>query len=545
MRFYAPWTLALCAGLGLGGCNLAPEYQRPAMATPEAFKEAAGAGSEIAKAADKKPAPGEPQWFSSDPADLRPRGPWWSVFKDQTLDGLEARVRPGNQDVAAALATMDQARAFAARSMAGLSPAVNMGGQISANKQSTHRPMRTSNDLPTSTDYVRDALSHGLPINEPDHYGDNQLGLQASYEIDLWGRVRNIAAAGATQAEASEADLAAIELSIEAELARDYVALEGLDAEIALLRDIAASYAGTLDLTRKRVNGGIASPADESRARAQLEFVKAQIPDLQERRALLEHAIATLVGTSASGFSLPAKGRFVASPRIPLGAPSQLLERRPDIAAAERRVASANRTIGVARAAFFPRFTINLSGGTQDTGISLFNWRNSVWSLGPTMTLPIFDGGLHAADLRAAEAAYLQAVAQYRGQVLRAIQEVEDALAQINYLAREAKEIAAAVAATGKTLDIAIKLYTEGAVNYIEVETAQSDSLQARRQAVTLNTRRVQASLALIVAFGGGWSSPEFTPVEPEQPCSVCELATAAVDARVVPDIPAQVGATP
>ena len=177
-----------------------------------------------------------------------------------------------------------------------------------------------------------------MPINEPDHYGDNQLGLQASYEIDLWGRVRNIAAAGATQAEASEADLAAIELSIEAELARDYIALEGVDAEIALLRDIAASYRGTLELTRKRVNGGIASPADESRAQAELDFVEAQIPDLQARRALLEHAIATLIGMPASGFSLPAKGRLVASPRIPLGAPSQLLERRPDIAAAERRV---------------------------------------------------------------------------------------------------------------------------------------------------------------------------------------------------------------
>jgi NodT family efflux transporter outer membrane factor (OMF) lipoprotein len=528
MKFYAPWALALCAVLGVGGCNFAPQYEPPAVETPKAFKEALGAGSVIAKATGKNPASGEPQWFSSDPADLRPRGPWWSVFRDQGLDGLEARVRPGNQDVAAALATMDRARAFAARSMAGLSPAVNMGGQITANKQSTHRPMRTSDALPTSTDYVRDALSHGVPINEPDQYGDNRLGLQASYEIDLWGRVRNIAAAGAMQAEASEADLAAIELSVEAELARDYIALEGLDAEIALLHDIGAAFGVTLDLTRKRVKGGIASPADESRARAQLDFVNAQIPDLEARRAPLEHAIATLIGVPASGFSLPARGRFVASPRIPVGAPSQLLERRPDIAAAERRVASANRAVGVARAAFFPRFTINLSGGTQDTGVSLFNWRNSVWSLGPTMTLPIFDGGAHTADLHDAEGAYLQAVAQYRGQVLKAIEEVEDALAQINYLAREAKEIDAAVAATGKTLDVEIKLYTEGAVNYIEVETAQSDSLQARRQAVILRTRRRQASLALIVALGGGWTSPVFTPPESESPCAICEVAAAA-----------------
>lgn len=528
MRSFPPWGLALCAGLGLGGCNFAPQYEPPAVETPKAFKEARGAGSEIAKATDKRPPPGEPQWFSSDPADLRPRGPWWGLFKDQGLDALEAQVRPGNQDVAAALATMDRARAFAARSMAGLTPAVNMGGQITANKESTHRPMRTSDALPTSTDYVRDALSHGVPLNPPEHYGDNQLGLQASYEIDLWGRVRNLAAAGATQAEASEADLAAIELSIEAELARDYIALEGVDAETALLRDIAAAYGVTLELTRKRVTGGIASPADESRAQAQLEFVRSQIPELQARRALLEHAVATLIGRAASDFSLPAKGRFVATPRIPPSAPSQLLERRPDIAAAERRAASANRTIGVARAAFFPRFTMNLSGGTQDTGVSLFNMRNSVWSLGPSMTLPIFDGGAHSADLRDAEAAYLEAVAQYRGQVLRAIEEVEDALAQIHYLAREAKDIDAAVVATGKTLDVTLKLYVEGAVNYIEVETAQSDSLQARRQAVILRARRLQASLALIVALGGGWSSPAFTPVEPEQPCAICEVVAAA-----------------
>jgi NodT family efflux transporter outer membrane factor (OMF) lipoprotein len=367
-----------------------------------------------------------------------------------------------------------------------------------------------------------------LPINEPDQYGDNQLGLEASYEIDLWGRVRNYAAVGATQAQASEADLAAMELSIEAELARDYLALEGIDAEIALLRNISTSYAGTLALTRKRVNGGIASPADESRAQAQLDFVNAQIPDLQARRAMLEHAIATLIGAPASGFSLPARGRLVASPRIPLAAPSQLLERRPDIAAAERRVASANRKIGVARAAFFPRFTMNLSGGTQDTGLSLFNWRNSVWSLGPSMTLPIFDGGAHRADLQDAEATYFQAVAQYREQVLKGIAEVEDALADIKYLAREARDIDAAVVATAKTLDIAIKLYTEGAVNYIEVETAQADSLQARRQAVTLKARRLQASLGLIVALGGGWTSPVFTPPESDEPCAICEVAAEA-----------------
>ncbi len=525
MRFLAFGTMALCIGIGLCGCNFAPSYEPPAVETPTAFKEAAGAGSAIVKAVDKKSAPGEPQWFSSDPSDLRPRGPWWNAFKDRDLDKLEAQVRPGNPDVAAALATMDRARALAARAMAGLSPAVNMGGQITANKESEHRPMRTADLPPAATDYARRALSGGVPLNPPDHYGDNQLGFQSSYEIDLWGRVRNLAAAGATQAEASEADLAAIELSIEAELARDYIALEGLDAEITLLNEIVAAFDDTLDMTQKRVRGGVSPPTDESRAQSQLDFAKAQIPDLQARRALLEHAIATLIGKPASGFSLSMRRRFVASPRIPLGAPSQLLERRPDIASAERRVASANRTIGVARAAFFPRFTINLSGGTQDTGVSLFNMRNSVWSLGPAMTLPIFDGGAHTADLREAEAAYLAAVDQYRSHVLKAIMEVEDALAQINYLAREAKQINDAVIATNKTLDLELKLYKEGAVIYIEVEAAQADSLQARIQAVRLQTQRLQASLSLIVALGGGWTAPVFTAPESEQPCAICEVA--------------------
>jgi outer membrane protein, multidrug efflux system len=531
----SPQFLATALGLLLGGCNLAPPYEPPQVETPADFKEAMAAGAAVvkgARAAKGSTAGGAPQWFSSDPADLRPRGPWWRPFKDRKLDALEVELDARNPDVEAAIAAMDRARATAARAMAGLTPTLTAGGQLTENKESLHDPLRTASALPSSADYARAALSPGLPLSLPTLYGDNQLNAQASYEIDLWGRVRNLAAAGATQAQASEAELAAITLSLEAELARDYIALQGLDAEIALQKRIIEAYRLSLDLVRKRVVGGITSPADATRAQTQLDFAKAQLPDIEARRALLEHAIAILAGRPPEGFSLPpAEGR-VAAPRVPLGLPSQLLERRPDIAAAERRVLAANRTIGVARAAFFPRFTINLAGGTQDTGLSLFNARNSVWSLGPTVSLPIFDGGAHAADLRAAEAAYLETVASYRGVVLRAYGEVEDALAQIRHLDREEKSISSAVVAASKTLEVSLKLYEEGVVTYVEVVTAQSDAFTAQRQAITLRTARLRAALDLIAALGGGWTAPVFTPPESEQPCALCVLAAEAAPIR-------------
>ena len=527
----APQLLATALGLLLGGCNFAPSYEPPQVDVPANFKEAKAAGAAIARgprALKGSTAGGEPQWFSSDPADLRPRGPWWRPFKDKKLDALESALDARNPEIEAAIAAMDRARATAARAMAGLSPTVTAGGQLSENKESLHSPLRTANALPSGTDYARAALSRGLPLNLPTFYGNNQLNAQASYEIDLWGRVRNFAAAGATQAQASEADLAAITLSLETELARDYIALQGLDAEIALQKRIIEAYALSLELVHKRVTGGITSPADATRAQTQLDFAKAQLPDIEARRALLEHAIAILAGRPPEGFSLPPANGRVASPRIPLGLPSQLLERRPDIAAAERRALAANRTIGVARAAFFPRFTINLAGGTQDTGLSLFNARNSVWSLGPTVTLPIFDGGAHAADLREAEAAYLETAAYYRGVVLRAYGEVEDALAQIRHFDREEKNIASAVVAANKTLEVSLKLYEEGVVTYVEVVTAQSDAFTAQRQAITLRTARLRAALELMSALGGGWTAPVFTPPESEQPCALCELAAQA-----------------
>jgi outer membrane protein, multidrug efflux system len=527
-----PRFLLMSLGVSLGGCNLAPTYVAPPVEVPASFKEAEGTAPVVVKGSSRPEGgtttDGGPQWLSADPADLRPRGPWWGPFKDKQLDALERELDARNPDIEAAVAAMDRAHALAAKAASGLSPTLTASGQLTENKESLHRPLRLSGTYPSAGDYARAALSQGLPINSPTFFGDNQLTAQATYEIDLWGRVRNLAGAGAAQAQASEADLAAIALSLQAELARDYISLQGLDNEVALQKRIIAAYAGSLELVQKRVRGGIASPADVTRAQTQLDFAKAQLSDIEARRALLEHAVAILAGRPPEGFSLPSSQRRVASPTIPLGAPSQLLERRPDIAAAERRVNSANLSIGVARAAFFPRFTINLSGGTQDTGLSLFNARNSLWSVGPAVTLPIFDGGAHAADLHDAEAAYLEAVARYRGVVLRAYGEVEDALAQIRFLDRQEKDIASAVVAGGKTLDVSLKLYEEGVVTYVEVVTAQSDAFAAQRQAIALRTARLQAALSLMAALGGGWTAPVFTPPASEQPCALCELATQA-----------------
>ncbi|ARN80454.1 efflux transporter outer membrane subunit [Methylocystis bryophila] len=524
--------LFLASGLLLSGCNLAPTYAPPSVEVPVSFKEAKGVGAAVVKGASRPTGgtttDGGPQWFSADPADLRPRGPWWLPFKDRRLDALERELDARNPDVEGAMAAMDRSRALAAKAAASLSPTLTANSQLTENKESLHRPLRLANIYPGATDFVRAARSPGLPLNSPTFYGDNQLTAQSSYEIDLWGRVRNLAGAGATEAQASEADLAAVTLSLQAELARDYINLQGLDNEVALQKRIIAAYARSLALVEKRVGGGIASPADETRAQTQLDFAKTQLSDIEARRALLEHAIAILAGRAPEGFSLPSSQTRVASPTIPLGAPSELLERRPDIAAAERRVYSANLSIGVARAAFFPRFTINLAGGTQDTGLSLFNARNSLWSVGPAVTLPIFDGGAHAADLHDAEAAYLQSVARYRGVVLHAYGEIEDALALIRYFDRQEKDIAAAVVAGDKTLDVSLKLYEEGVVTYVEVVTAQSDAFAAQRQAIALRTGRLQAALSLMTALGGGWTAPVFTTPAPEEPCALCELATQA-----------------
>ena len=360
-------------------------------------------------------------------------------------------------------------------------------GTVIRNRQSDNRPLRGS--------------------NQPDEYAANSIGLQVDWELDLWGRVRNEVAAQKANVQASAADLASAKLSLEAELADDYVRLRGLDAEADLLDQTVAAYQRTDGLIAKRHTDGLSSKLDVDRSRTLLETARAQVSDIASRRALLEHAIASLAGEAASTFSLPPRPEAVAAPNTPAGVPSELLQRRPDVAAAERRMGAANAEIGVARAAFFPVISLDGSAGYQNTGgPNLLSAPNSYWGIGPQLFFTIFDSGRRHALEDVAKAQYDQASAAYRGRVLQAFQEVEDALALENKLAAEAVDQTQAVQAAEEAQAIALKRFQRGVISYLDVVTAQAAALQAEQAAYDLSTRRSQASIRLVRAIGGGWS---------------------------------------
>lgn len=463
--------LVLAATLALpGGCSFAPTYHVPALGPmPAHFKE------------------GDTAWKVAAPADDAARANWWTVYDEATLDRLETKLDADNPSLAAALARYDAARAFESQAAAGLFPRVDgMFSPIRA-RQSDHRPLRGR--------------------RQPDEYDSDTVGIGASYDLDLWGRIRNEVSAGHALAQAAQADLASAKLSLEARLADHYVRLAGYDIQARILRAALDAYRQALQLTENRHGGGVASGLDVSRAQAQLEDAKAQVTEVLAQHALTEHAIAALVGEPASNFSLVSRPALLKLPITPVGLPSAWLERRPDIAAAERRVFAANARIGVARAAFFPEISLSASYGFQNTGMNnLLAIGNRFWALGPLATLTLFDGGLRRARLRAAHAQWARASADYRQTVLAAFVEVEDDLSLLQQLGIEASQEDRAFAAAQQTLNIATNRYREGIVSYLDVVTAQTAALSAQRNAQNIRTRRLQASVDLVRAIGGGWS---------------------------------------
>ena len=450
----------------MAGCDLAPEYKAPAMAVPAAYKESG-------------------PWQSAHPSEGIPRTAWWRLYGDDTLDKLEDQIDAANPTLAAAVANYDQARAYAAIAEASLYPFLDLGGSSTRNRQSADRPLRSP--------------------NQPNRFGNNILAAQATYEIDFWGLIRNQVAAGEMSAQASAADLEVVRLSLHAELANSYVILRGLDAQAKLLQDTVESYNEALNLTRSRFEGKIASIIDVTRAQTQLSDARAAVADVLGLRAQYEHAIAALIGKAASDYTLPPAQVDLRIVAVPTGLPSTLLERRPDIAAAERRVAAANAAVGAAQAARFPVLGLSASTGFRRSQIEdLLTVPSRYWSLGPTLAATLFDAGAKKAAVGQAVGVWEQAVATYRQTVLAAFQEVEDNLAAVRVLEEAGVEQAAAVSAAAEAETIALNQYRAGTVSYLNVVTAQATHLSAQRSASDLAARRLVAAVLLAKNAGGG-----------------------------------------
>jgi outer membrane protein, multidrug efflux system len=470
--------LAAAIGIaaGMSACSFAPTYKIPDSApVTAAYKESA-------------------DWKSAEPADAENRGPWWMIFRDPSLDQLEARVSDANQNSKAAYARLLQARAQTRIVRADLFPTLTVGSSATRSRTSVNAPK--------------------FPLVEP---VDNNFDLEAdlSYEIDVWGRVRNAVTSAKASQQASAADLAALNLAIHAELATDYFTLRADDAEQVLLDQTVDDYTKALQLTSNLYKGGAAALTDVAQAQAQLETARTQAADIRLQRVQTEHAIAVLLGQNPSAFHLDANPLIVplAPPPIDPGLPSALLERRPDVAAAERRAAASNAQVGVARAAYFPVFSLAAAAGFESTSSS--NWLTApsrFWSLGPAAgLLTVFDAGRHRAQSAQAMAIYDEQVADYRSTVLTAYQEVEDNLAALRQLQQESVSQAAAVTATGTALQQAQYRYKAGLVTYLEVVTAENSALQAQLANVTIQLRRMNASVLLVKALGGGWNPTEIS----------------------------------
>ncbi len=457
--------------LSLGACSFAPALKTPVVPTAEAYKETGA-------------------WTQAQPADRLPRDSWWTLYDDAQLDDLQKGLIAGNPTIAVALADYIQARALSDQARAGLCPTLSANASVGRARESVNAPLRG--------------------LTTPTYYDTNTAGGSVSYELDLWGQIRNEVAAGKANAAAAAADLENARLSLSAQLVDDYIQLRSLDRDSAILDDSVKAYERALSLTEQRHKAGISAGLDVSQAQTILDTTRSQAAQTLAQRALMEHAIAALLGVSASTFSIKPEVVDIKLPHIPTDVPGGLVQRRPDIAAAQRRMIAANANIGVARAAYFPTLTLGAQGGFESTSFS--NWisaPSSFWAIGPNALLSVFDGGLRRAQVAQARAEFDASAANYRGTVVGAFQQVEDSLASLNHYSDAAQQEKAAVDAAQRTLNLSMALYVQGATDYLTVITSQTALLQAQLQALNLDTLQLHASVDLIRALGGGWEDSE------------------------------------
>ena len=469
-------VVALVCLVLFAGCSFAPKYAKPAVQTPAAYKELA---PDQFKETDG--------WKAAEPKDGMICGQWWEMFHEPELNALEGQVAISNQNVAVAIANFLAARAVVKQIRSQYFPVVSASPSVTRARQSSVQTQSSSSPTPvTSTEY--------------------SLPLDASWELDFWGRIRNSVKASSLEAQATLADLENVRLTVQAEVAVDYFQVRVLDAQKELLDAAVLAYQESLKLTQVQDDTGMASGQDVAQAETQLDITRAQATDLGIQRAQLEHAIATLLGKPASSFSIATNSLAAKPVAIPFGVPSQLLERRPDIAAAERRVAEANAQIGVARAAYYPTITLSGSVGFQSSSLgNLMSAQGLVWSVGSTLAQTVFDAGKRKAVTEQARAIYQGTVANYRQTVLSAFQEVEDNLSTLRILSQELQQQNDAVKSSQGYLTLANARYKSGIEVYLDVITAQTALLSNQRTAMNLRMQQMTASVQLIKALGGGW----------------------------------------
>jgi len=474
----------------LSGCTVGPKYQRASVETPPAYKELDG-------------------WKIAQPQDTSLRGKWWEVFGDSQLNDLEEQVNVSNQNIAAAAAAFLSARAMVKEARAQLFPTVTVAPGVTLERPSSSGKGGSAAQSSSSTTGATQTVS-APSSSSSGTFADYTLPFDASYQIDLWGKIRNQVKANIYAAQASAADLENVRLTAQAEVAVDYFEIRAQDSQKQLLDQTVKAYQDSLDLTKALYETGIDNDESVAQAETQLDTAKAQDTNLGILRDQYEHAIALLVGKPASSFSLSVEPLKANPPPIPVGVPSQLLERRPDVAAGERSMAQANAQIGVARAAYFPSLTLSASAGLESSSIaSLFTWPSRFFSVGPQLNETLFDGGLRRATMRQYRAAYEETIANYRQNVLTAFQQVEDNLASLRVLSQEVQEQGTAVTAAQRFLAIATNRYQLGLDPYLDVITAQTALFTNQQTIVTLKMEQMTASVQLIEALGGGWDASQ------------------------------------